>query len=176
MDRAAKNYLGAGLAALGLFIAVGFGWTYYNNVSSLRAAVLEKEETLAERQNILANIAKLKEEYKSRAAEVKKISEFIPAKKSLAEMVSGLNEIATTSGNLITDISAGKVENNDNPYSTLSINISSSGTYYTLRQLLANIEKNIRMMDVSVLEIGSSQGGASNNLNAKLIVNTYYLK
>lgn len=176
MGKASKNYTGAGLAALGLFILIGFGWPYYNNISSLRTAVAEKESLLTERQNTMANIAKLKSEYASRGAEVKKISEFIPAKKSLAEIVSGLNEIANTSGNLITDISVGKVESNDNPYSTLSINISSSGTYYTLRQLLSNIEKNIRMMDVSVLEIGSNQSGSGSALSTKLIVNTYYLK
>lgn len=169
-----KNYIAALLIGLGGFALLAFGWPTYSQISDLKSAVREREVVFQERKSTIEKIGKFISEYKKKASEVTKLSSVIPAKKSEAELISTLEDISTKTGLQLSTmrITVEQGQNNESQYKNMAIEVTFNGSYQSLVSFLEALEKNIRIIDVSTIQISSNQGV----LSYKVKANTYVLK
>ena len=100
----------------------------------------------------------------------------IPNKKSVAELVSTMENIASRNGMQLTGgtISEQSAEAGKQ-YGMLLLDFNFSGNYLSLDGLLNNIEKNLRLLDVAFIDISPSSFGASSLLDFRVRINAYFL-
>lgn len=171
-----KNYIGAGLIALAFIGAWGWILPEYNQISELGVAINERQALYNSRSAIVQRIQSLNNDYQQRSADVARISSVLPSKKSLAEIISALDNIALQSGLQLVSVSAvGKEDNQGNTYATLPLNITADGSYQGLVSFLQSVEKNLRIVDVASINASSASAENPGLLNLLLTGNTYYL-
>lgn len=173
-----KNYIGAGLIAIAIVLFWALVLPLYDAVSDLDAAIQERNDLLASRNTIITNINNLNKEYQKRIPEITKLSATVPAKKSIAEVLSAVDNITAKNGiQLISSTIVGQnVSSADtSPYNLLPIDMSLSGNYPGLTNLLGALERNLRLIDItSVDAVAVSLINPALNITIK--GNAYYLK
>lgn len=173
-----KNYIGAGLIAMAIVLFWALALPLYNRVSNLDAAIKEREDLLNSRNAILTNIQELNKSYQKRIPEIAKLSSIVPSKKSIAEVLSAIDDISVKNGlELFSSAIIGQnVSGADvNPYNLLSLEMGLNGSYPGLTNFLKSLEKNLRLMDITSVDAATGFGNAS-TLNFVVKGNAYYLK
>lgn len=172
-----KQYIGASLIALASFGAWVFLAPQSSGISRLRAAVSERQNLLQARKDIVAKVASLNAEYKKKSSDIARLSAIVPVKKSVPEIVSATEHIATQSGIQLVGISVADDKSAaDSNYKTLVIDMSLSGSYLSLISFLDAAERNLRLIDVISIEATQSPGlGSQNNIGFKMSAHVYYL-
>ena len=118
-----KNYIGAGLIAIAMVLFWTLALPFYNSISDLDAAIKERGDLLKSRNAIMANIKNLNKEYQKRLLEITKLSAIVPSKKSVAEVLSAVDDVSVKNGiQLFSSAIIGqKTSDTDtNPYNLLS--------------------------------------------------------
>jgi len=178
MTKSLKDYIGALLVGLALFSAWTWGLPTYNRISDLKATIKEKEDILSSRNSLIGKIKELNNQYQQRASEIGKLSSVVPKDKSVAEIVSAVENISSRNGLQLINISVS--EQGSKPgdqFSTLAVNIVLNGSYPSMVSFLQDMEKNIRLSDVTAIE--ASKGNNPNDpssLNLRLNISMYYIK
>lgn len=173
-----KRIFGAFTVGIALFFvwpAVVGGW---QQVNALRASVAEREQLLAQRQEILANIQTAYQEYQQRLGqeEGRKFAAFVPVRKDTAEVISALQDIATESGVQITDIRVSEASVvKAGQQKTLSFAISLTGSYASARAFLDRMEQYVRLMNVDSIEI-SADSRNSDSLRFSIRADAYFIQ
>lgn len=173
-----KNYIGASLIAVAGFFIWGWILPGYNTMTDLKALVQERQDLITSRSKIIANIAALTQEYQKRSSDIKKLSSIVPNKKSVAEVVSTLENIASRNGMQLTGETISEQKGDDSaPYSSILIDVALSGSYTSLAGMLQSLEKNLRLMDVASIDVspGTSANGAA-FLNFRVKITAYFIK
>ncbi len=173
-----KNYIGAGLIAMAIILFWILALPFYNRVSDLDAAIREREDLLNSKNAILTNIKELNKEYQKRIPEIAKLSAIVPSKKSVAEVLSAINDISAKNGiELFSSaiISQKTSDANNSPYNLLSIEMGLNGTYPGLTNFLQALERNLRLVDIASVDAAAGLGSTS-ILNFVIKGNAYYLK
>jgi|SRR3989344_1682114 len=174
-----KNYLGAGLIAIAVILFWVLVLPAYIRISDLDAAIRERNDLLTSRSAIVANIKKLNTEYQKRIPEITKLSAIVPAKKSIAEVLSAINDVSTKNGlQLFSSSITGQnaSEAIAIPYNILSLEISLIGNYPALTNFLRALERNLRLMDIISIDAASISVENASILNFNVKGNAYYLK
>ena len=174
-----KNYLGAGLIAIAVILFWVLVLRAYIRISDLDAAIRERNDLLTSRSAIVANIKKLNTEYQKRIPEITKLSAIVPAKKSIAEVLSAINDVSTKNGlQLFSSSITGQnaSEAIAIPYNILSLEISLIGNYPALTNFLRALERNLRLMDIISIDAASISVENASILNFNVKGNAYYLK
>jgi Tfp pilus assembly protein PilO len=148
-----KAFMGAGLIAIAAFLFWMLDLGTYNHMSSLKAAIAERQKIFDERKAIVDNVAKLNKEYVERGGEIKQFSSVIPTKKEIAELVSAFEAISTRSGLNLTEITTSESNEVKAEYASLFIVMKARGGYAALTNFLDGVEKNIRLVDVDSIEL-----------------------
>ncbi len=163
-------------------IAIILFWTlvlpFYNEVSDLDAAIKERDDLLKSKSTIITNIQGLNKEYQKRIPEIAKLSSIVPSKKSVAEVLSAINDISVKNGiELFNSAIIGqKMSNADaNAYNLLSLEMGLSGSYPGLTNFLKTFERNLRLVDITSVDATAGIGNTS-VLNFVVKGNAYYLK
>lgn len=171
-----KHYIGAGLIALALALAWVLDYSAYGGISSLRAAIAEREQVASDRQTTLDNVRRLERDYESRKDQVARFAAVIPDEKSAAELVSALEAIAARSGIQLTEIATSAITaTTKDPYNALALSIKARGPYASLYGFLDGTEKNIRLIDLDSVEAASDEAQAG-VLNVIIRGKVYFLK
>lgn len=162
--------------AVGFFLFWLFPYPAYQRITAYRTALEERERLLTERQAALAHVATLKKEYDQRAASILQFSAVIPSKTETAELISALEQIANRSGVQISEITISDTkQQTQTDYQVMNIGVNGKSTYSGLVTFLENLERNIRLLDVSKVDAGAdaTQGSL---LNFSIQANGYFLK
>ncbi|MBI2062095.1 MAG: type 4a pilus biogenesis protein PilO [Candidatus Yanofskybacteria bacterium] len=173
-----KNYIGAGLIAIAIVLFWALALPVYNRISDLDAAIRERGDLLQSRNTIMANIKNLNKEYQKRISEITKLSAVVPSKKSVAEILSAVDDVSAKNGiQLFSSAIIGQKasETDVNPYNLLSLEIGLVGSYPGLANFLRSFEKNLRLVDITSVEAAAGLGNTS-VLNFIVKGNAYYLK
>mgnify|MGYP001615080430 CR=1 FL=1 len=174
-----KNYIGAGLIAVAIVLFWALALPFYNGVSDLDAAIKEREEILKSRNTIITNIKDLNKEYQKRLPEIAKLSAIVPSKKSIADVLSAINDVSAKNGMELfssTIIGQKTSDGDTNPYNLLSLEMSLSGSYPGLTNFLRSLERNLRLVDISSVDTAATAVGNTSVLNFVIKGNAYYLK
>ncbi len=172
-----KNYIGAGLTAIAIILFWALTLPLYDRVSDLDVAIKEREDLLNSRNAIIANIRELNKEYQKRISDIAKLSAIVPSKKSVAEVLSALNDMTTRNGvGLVnSSITGQKSNDNINPYDLLALDMNLNGSYIALTNFLKALESNLRLVDISSIDAATGSGKSA-ALNFVVKGNAYYLK
>lgn len=173
-----KNYIGAGLISIAIILFWMFALPFYDRISNLDVAIKEREDLLNFRSNAISNIRKLNREYQKRISDITKLSAIVPSKKSVAEVLSALNDISTRNGIELNSsaITSQKANDNTSSYDLLLLDMNLSGSYLGLINFLKTLESNLRLVDILSIDAAAAGTGNSNLLNFVVIGNAYYLK
>lgn len=174
-----KNYIGTGLIAMAIILFWALVLPLYNGVSDLDTAIREREDLLNSRNTIIININNLNKEYQKRVSEIGKLSAIIPSKKSIAEVLSALDDVSVKNGMELfsSAITSQKTSDTDlNPYNTLSLDMAFNGNYLGLTNFLKAFERNLRLIDITSIDAGAAGTGDTPILNFIVKGNAYYLK
>ncbi len=172
-----KNYIGAGLISIAMVLFFVLALPFYNGVADLDTAVKERENLLNSRGAIIANIQELNKEYQKRIPEIAKLSAIVPAKKSIAEVLSAIDSVSTQNGiGLVSSAITGqKSSEADTPYNLLTLDMNLNGSYPGLTNFLKALEINLRLIDITSIDAAANLGNISNS-NFVVKGNAYYLK
>ncbi len=173
-----KNYIGAGLTAIAIILFWALALPFYNEISDLDVAIKEREDLLKSRNTIINNIKELDKEYQKRIPEIAKLSSIVPSKKSVAEVLSAIDDISKKNGiDLFSSAIIGQSTSdvNANPYNLLSLEINLNGNYPGLTNFLRAFERNLRLVDITSIDAVAGLGNTS-VLNFVVKGNAYYLK
>ncbi len=173
-----KNYIGAGLIAIAIVLFWAVALPFYNSVSDLDVAIREREDLLNSRNTIITNIKNLNNEYQKRIPEIAKLSAIVPSKKSIAEVLSAINDVSAKNGiQLFSSAITGQQTSdvNTNSYNLLSLEMGLSGSYPGLTNFLKALERNLRLVDITSVDATAALGNTS-TLNFVVKGNAYYLK
>lgn len=173
-----KRIFGAFVVAIALFFAwpaVIGEWQY---VSALRAAVAERTDLLAKRTDLLAKIKTAYAEYQSKVSSTDgaKFSALVPVRKDQAELVSALQDMATQAGIQLTEVRVTESQTAaSKQYKTLSLTLTLSGTYASLRQFLGSVEQYVRVLNVDSIQTTVDTRNPG-QLTFAIRADTYFLK
>ncbi len=176
-----KNYIGAGLIAIAIILFWALALPFYNGISDLDVAVKDREDLLNSRNAIMTNIKNLNKEYQKRIPEIAKISAIVPSKKSVAEVLSAIDDISVKNGielfsSAITGTGSNNSNSDANPYNLLSVEMGLNGSYPGLTNFLGALEKNLRLVDITSIDATAPGQGNTSILNFTVKGNAYYLK
>jgi len=169
-----RQLIGALIIAISLFTFLGFVLPRYNAMGELRTALQERQAKYAERKDVIANIKVLAEEYKNHSADIGRISQVIPDKKSTAEILSALETVSLRNGIQILDFSIrDRSSAGSDLYTTSDLSMTIEGGYANISNFFQSLEKSLRLVDITKLEISPTDG---QNLTARIEASAYYLK
>jgi Tfp pilus assembly protein PilO len=174
-----KDLIGALLVGIGIFATWAFTIPGYQAASTVNAVIDEKEVELAKKQEILERITGLKREYENRSEEIERLSQVVPTKKSIQEIIAMVESAGSVNGLTIISVAAtGGVSTNTNvPYDRVNFEVEFSGNYPAFYGFLDTIEKNLRLLDVVAFDISPPSGeGVAASLAIKLKMEGYVLK
>jgi Tfp pilus assembly protein PilO len=174
-----KDLIGALLVGIGIFATWAFTIPGYQAASTVNAVIDEKEVELAKKQEILERITGLKREYENRSEEIERLSQVVPTKKSIQEIIAMVESAGSVNGlNIISVAATGGVSTNTNvPYDRVNFEVEFSGNYPAFYGFLDTIEKNLRLLDVVAFDISPPSGeGVAASLAIKLKMEGYVLK
>lgn len=157
-------------------------------VLDLRKSVKNEKEIFLEKQDILAKVEKLGEDYKANEENFKKVNYILPSGQDIPNLIVQLEALAFEGGMILEsfDLSiteekavsrAAEVRTQEEvqvrDYQTLSIDLKLTGSYTGFEKFLKALEENIRLMDIESITL-SPQSEVSSVFNFNIIVKTYY--
>lgn len=172
-----KKLLGAGMASLGFVLFSFLVWPIFLGLNDLRAAIESKQTISSDRNAIIEKILALKKTVNSKKAEIGQLATILPSDKKIQEVTVNIEEAARQSGINLRELKTSKIMSREGEkYKILQVELSGSGFYKSIVELLKALEKNLRLFDVQKFAISlDSAGEATGLLNIDLRLFTYYL-
>lgn len=171
-----KNYIGATLISISLFGLIALAWPEYSSISIIRAGIIEMEKNKAMATTALENIKNIKKEYESRGPIVAKVTKLIPQRKNTEEIISTIESIISITGVRLSRLAVGDAKSQSSlPYNLSPIELTINGAYPSISIFLKTIESNIRLLDVTSVQMGKDQQNPG-QLSFKISISGYYLK
>lgn len=149
----------------------------YDGIQLKREAIAERDVLIKDRNDVIANISSLSEEYAKRSTDIARFKSIVPDVKSVPELVSSIQDLATKNGLQLTTLTiSGNAKNQtENPYQDQYVEINLSGNYPAFKSFLISLERNIRLIDIT--SIGASPISENTSLiNFNIKGNAYYVK
>lgn len=138
----------------------------------------DNANNLAQRQKLSANLERLIGQYNERSADLALFGKAIPTGQNTSELLVGLEALASESGLVFTSVNFKPKDLKNPSIKTLGMEIRLKGSYAAFQNYLKNMEKSLRLFDVSSISfngVAPGQTGVNpNNLDFNLSVNTYY--
>lgn len=164
-----------------VFVIFIFLIPQWNVISNQRTDKINKQKYLDELIAIVAHIDELSGIYAAAEENLEKLSLAIPSESELPNLFIQLDNIAVKNGMAIEGIKFDITKNakdTDEGMGIVKINLDIKGSYSDFKKMLADIEKNVRLMDISFIDFS---GTGSNTEESDLIkftvsLNTYYIR
>lgn len=172
-----RVYIGACVIALAGILFWVLVLPTYDTIMAQRVALEERDVLLADRGKIIANINAHAQQYAEHSADIQRFSSIVPAQKSVPEIVSALERLASQNGLQLTSLSLGSNTNQGKEllYQTQSVDMGLAGSYPSFKSFLQALERNIRIIDVISID-ASPTSDTSPIIGFRLKGNAYYLK
>ena len=171
-----RTYIGAFLIAITGIIFWVLLMPAYNKVMDQRQAIVQREDIIKTKTEIIESIKSLTKEYASKSNDITRFASMVPAVKSAPELVSSIEALATQNGLQLKTISlSGNISPGIEPYQEQSIGLELNGGYPAFKSFLIALEKNIRLIDVLSID-ASPTSDNSPIISFRIKGNAYYLK
>lgn len=164
-----------------VFVIFVFLIPQWNVIGNQRTDKINKQKYLDDLKAIVAHIDELSSIYAAAEENLEKLSLAIPSESELPNLFIQLDNIAGRNGMAIEGIKfdiAKSAENSSEGVGVVKINLDIKGAYPDFKKMLADIEKNVRLMDISSIDFSGtgSDTAESDLIKFTVSLNTYYLR
>lgn len=154
----------------------------YELVLQLRNELASQTNLLLETESDIGRVQSLRAEYQNRERIITSLNNSLPDQELIASLVSQINAISQSSGMLIGSLGISYLPVRPpavqlsfaRGIGTLRLELSSVGSYSSLKRFLQLLETNIRVMDVNALAIDVAASPTQDVYNYSVTVDTYY--
>lgn len=162
--------------AVGYFVTTPAWAKYSQNKTALSKANTDHENL----QQSLAAMRSYLDSFKSRSKDVTTANLALPVKSlDIANLTSSIDGLAKASGIILSNFSAQETRGiseavkPENSIQAVTISLSATGTYASLRNFILRLESNLRIMDLSHIALKADDSGV---IQYDINFNTYYQK
>lgn len=166
---------------LGLFLVFVFILPAWNKTGALNNEKTSKGRQLEDSRSIVVSIDELSAKYKKAKTDLDKLSLAIPSEQQLPELLIQFEDMIKSNSMIVNNVeftdegvstsnellSSGNVK-------TIRTKLAIEGSYSNFKNLLKDIEHDIRLMDITAISF--SRGGAAGDSSMKfdVVLDTYY--
>lgn len=161
----------------GIVIFLVFLLPGWDEVKGLKALEENKIQTLKDLGNWSAYFDDLSAKYQSAENDLQKLSLTVPSEPQIPELLVQLEDIARRNGLAVDDVqfnipaSDRLAKPADKNLGVVNVKIKMEGDYNNFKNFTADIEKNIRLMDISLVSLNA---GGEGLMKFEVEISTYY--
>ncbi|RJQ13820.1 hypothetical protein C4553_02125 [Candidatus Parcubacteria bacterium] len=130
----------------------------YRNVRSLKAQLEQQEQALENAQNLADVLDQLSRQFGSQISELSKVEVAVPKEDDLPRLLVEITTLASQNGLSVSEVSFGEKKQGQG-VNFIPIALKASGNYLNLKSFLIATEQNLRILDLTQLGFGASEGG-----------------
>ncbi len=166
------------MIASAVLVAFAFLWSYYDAIQEVRNLIQSKELQVVKKQNFIEKITGTRKQVEARKEDLDKVEFLLSSGRHTEDVIVNLEAITQEAGVTIGDFKTGVAKGGSGEeFEVMQIELSTSGQYATIFNLIRLLEKNLRIFDIQEFTISKKDGGSfATPLLATLKMNTYYLK
>lgn len=166
-------------------------------ILNLKKTLSEQTKILGDKQEFSIKLEKLIKNYEDNKEDAEKINFVLPSEKEIPNLIVQFEALGAEGGMTIEQIGFSSVEDQATSratavrtetgegvvqqtgesaknYKTIAVNLKMSGDYYAFKNFLAAVEKNIRLMDIEIINFTSLSSQDSQLFNFEVTLKTYY--
>lgn len=170
--------MGALMVSGALVAVFALVWPRYDAIQEAKDNLAAKELAIAKKQKFVEKMTDLRKQIEARRDDLSKLENLLSSGKHAEEITVNIEAITQEAGVTIGEFrsGAGKSESGEN-FEILPIELTVSGPYAAIFNLVKLLERNLRIFDIQEVSINKKEGGVfTAPLLASLKMNTYYLK
>lgn len=165
---------------VGIVIFLVFLLPGWDEIKGLKALKENKIQTLKDLGNWSVYFDDLSVKYQLAENDLQKLSLTVPPEPQIPELLVQLEDIARRNGLAVDDVQfnlpasdrlASLAKPTDKNLGVVNVKIKMEGDYNNFKNFTADIEKNIRLMDISLASLG---GGSEGFMKFEAEISTYY--
>lgn len=167
---------------VGLFLGLVFVLPAWNKVGTLSGEKTLKEDQLSDKRSLIANIDELSAKYERSKTDLDRLALSIPSEPQLPELLIQFEDMIEGNGMTINDIDfvdeGASTSGEPSPLGNIKsirAKLAIEGGYSNFKNLLNDMEHNVRLMDVVAISFSREGVLEANNMKFDIILNTYYL-
>lgn len=169
MVRSIKNLIASVLLAISGYLAFTQLLPAYSVTSYYKEKIEQKNITVASKTEFLQRMDKLREENNAKYTELQRLAQVLPDKKGIPEILSSIEGIYTLSGVKLPEITIGEGKTTGQ-LGSMAFSMNSQSSYAQFINIIANLEKNLRIYDLTKIEIALEDEEQESSPDPKLSV------
>jgi Tfp pilus assembly protein PilO len=164
--------------ALLITIAVGFYIInpLWKGIAEQNKQIKQKEEEVSDKQQKIEDLKGLKANYQKIKDKITTIATALPTKEEHAELLIQLNTMALKNRVFLLSVNSQETKKSDKTqvevYGTAPLEVKIVGDFQSMKNFISDIEKNLRILDITSIGIEKSPQG--NTTIATLKIDSYY--
>jgi len=173
-----KNIIASVMIGASFFLFFAFVLPEYGSINVIRAAVSERQTLLEKRSAMVANVQQLKKDISAQQANITSLQDFLPTTSKVEEIIANIDTLTSQNGVQLKDFTIGDVKDaNVKDYQKTSVDLNLSGTYASFLNFTKQLERNLRLSDVSEISMAKdTQSISSDLLMINLKMQVYSIK
>lgn len=155
--------------------ATFFLWPKYKDFNGLRMNVQEKKTEMANKETYFSKLNEASLKLKNYGSELQKINAALPATATVPELVDFLAKKSSENGLILERVTLDKISplEKDSQTQKISLNISLSGFYPSLKNFLSSLQKNSRLIEVDSILFSEPDLGNTFTIDLKIKAYSY---
>ena len=145
----------------------------FDKTRMLNGAIEERENILKELQEISSRVTELNSEIGRNKNNIAKLDQLLPKRKEVSEILVMIESTISSSGLLLSEVNIS--EPTGEAAGKINVNIKLSGDFNSLMTFLDLLEKNLRLIEISTIDIAAQLSGASDTINYDIKFEARYL-
>jgi len=145
----------------------------FDQTRMLKGAIEQRSMILDELQEVSNRVAELTSEVERNENSIVKLDQLLPKRKEVSEILVTIESIVSSSGLLLSELNLSEPTGQGG--GKINVNIKLSGNFNSLMTLLDLLEKNLRLIEISTMDIAAESGGTSDRINYDIKFEARYL-
>ena len=171
-----KDTLAAIIFAFSFFLLFVLALPQYDAIKAVKTAAQSRQSLLNDRTAQLNKARDLESQAQARRSDISKIHSFLPERKQVDEIVSGIHAISQEAGLQLVGMTMSDVQAfEDANYKKVAVNIDLASQYPAFVNFLKLLEQSLRLYDVFEINAAASTT-VLGSINFSVKMNAYYLK
>lgn len=158
-----KNLIASIIFAIGCFAFFALDVPQYDLLLDVQAAIKDRQALLIDRKAMSENFKSIYNQFQQKAGDMDKLALLLPTQSYQDQILSGVQQAVTDNGLQLRSTAVGIMTgNSSDKYKKVGVTIDVSGNISSLVGLLQELEKSLRIYDVSEISIARDASNASN--------------
>ena len=179
--RGIKNLIGSVLIGVAAFLFWVLILPTYDGRAILSAEIEARSADLEMENQLISRAEELDKEFQGKYAELKRLSLIVPAEKHVDELITIVEDMFSANGVPLNDLllSVDESSVSNLPYNLVNMDFNFTASYDSTVNFLYSVEKSLRLLDATSLDINinerSAADGGETLLDVGLKAKAYFL-